>query len=331
MIPDTLVGLGSAGAIVGAAGLALAWLLTPASRGHHDHQAGSPPLVTPHAPVVQAAPAMNLEVGLALLAGAPHARARVEAVLWGDEVFEALLAQPDLAPPAAFSTSVGGKVWTLGNQAGLHPCHEGDPWPLLVAVGDSVAVRCYLNLGALGLVAISGPAAASLADRIATQLAERDSVDELDLVVAGAKPEAWAPSISTVGTWAEGLAALSDPVEGTRLRVLVCLDPLSADDADRLRKSLERQGGLDAAVVVGDVGTRGWPVYADVHELVLERLDMSLSPIPEEREATSIEPVDQAPPATPVSSRQSATGVAGDMDRLCGCWGRSRSKGPSSP
>ncbi len=310
MIPDTLVGLGSAGAVIGAAGLALAWLLAPASRSHRDHQERSPSHVTP-VPPVEAAPVMDLELSLALLGGAPGARTRVEAVLRGDEVFEALLAQPDLGPPAGFTASAGGKVWSLENQAGLRLSPEGARWPLLVAVGDSDAGRCHLNLGALGLVVISGPAATSLAGNIATQLAGRANPGELDLVVAGAKPGSFAPPTSTVGTWSEGLAALSDPIEGTtRLRVLVCLDPLCADEAHRLTDSLERQGGLDAAVVVGDVGPQYWPLHAEVEQLVLERLALSLSPLPDEGEASPSATADEVAPAASVSSRQRATGVA---------------------
>ncbi len=316
MILDTLVGLGSAGTVIGAAGLALAWLLAPASPGRRDHQEGCPSAVTSGTPVVEAATAMDLELGLALLGSAPGAQARVEAVLWGDEVFEVLLGPPDLDPPAGFTASVGGKVWTLDNPALLRPSPEGARWPLLVAVGDSEAGRCHLNLGALGLVVISGPAAASLGAHIATQLAGRANLGELDLVVVSAKPEASAPSISTVGTWAEGLAALSDPVEGTRLRVLVCLDPLSADDADRLTESLERQGGLDAAVVVGDVGARSWPLRAEVEQLVLERLALWLSPLPEDRDASAIEPADEAPPPAPASTRRGTVDLAGDNGLL---------------
>lgn len=304
MIPETLVGLGPAAAIVGAAGLVLAWVLQPPPRRSTGDKVPSPSPATA-APPAEAA--SSLDLGLALLASAPGARARVEAVLCGDEVFEALLAVPDLGPPGGFAATAEGKVWALAGTALLAPVDGAVRWPLLVAVGDTDAGRCHLNLQALGLVAISGPDAESLAARMASQLAERASRGEVELVVAGHPSVVLAASIPTFASCAEGLAALSNAGEGSEPRVLIGLTPPSGDDLDRLVDDIDRPGGLDGAVVVGDAGQRGWPLCAEVGQLVLERLALSLSPLPHDQQTL---PADRRAPVTPAPSRSSIANAA---------------------
>ncbi len=244
-----------------------------------------------------------MDLGLAHLASAPHTPGSVEAVLSGDEVFEALLAEPDLGPPAGFVAMAEGKVWSLEDPSLASPLGEEAGWPLLVAVGETDAGRCHLNLGALALVAIAGPEAGSLVAQIADQLAQRARGGKIDLVVVGAEPGVAGPSLRRVETCAEGLAGLSGSGEDVPPRVLVCFIPLSGEEQGRLVDSLEQPHGLDAAVVLGDVGGRGWPVRAEVGQVVLERVALSLSPLAREREVLSPVPTEQQPPATPVPCR----------------------------
>lgn len=297
MIPESLASLGTV-ALVVAAGLALAWVLQPPPRRPvADNEYNPAPTEPP--PEINSRP---MGLGLADLAAAPEARAKVEVVLRGDGVFEALLSRPDLHTPAGFVATAEGRVWTLEPNSPLAPLDDEVDWPLLVAVGDTDAGRCHLNLQALGLVAISGPQTQSLATRIAGQLVERASRDEVELVLVGGGDGTVVGSSATVEDCGEALDTISAG-EGGPLRVLFCCTQPRAEELGRLLESLDGPGGLDAAVVVGDAGPRGWPLRAEDGQLVLVRLALSLIPLPNDRQSSPPPVPDAPPPAAPAPAR----------------------------
>ncbi len=220
-----------------------------------------------------------MRLAMAQLASAANARDQVEAVLCGDSIFEALVAVANHQPPAGFTATAEGKVWTISDQAALAPLDEEHGWPLLVAVGDTEAGRCHLNLGALRLLSIGGPEGQSLAARIVSQLAERGASGDIELVVVGASAN---NEQVTVGGCAQALDAIQGSGEDGSPVVMVSLATPSADELARVVASLDQPGGLQAAVILGDGGPRGWPVRAEADEVVLERLGLVLSPLPDD-------------------------------------------------
>ncbi len=243
-------------------------------------------------------------MGLALahLASAADARNHVEAVLCGDSIFEALVAA-NHQPPAGFTATAEGKVWTISDQAALAPLDEEPEWPLLVAVGDTEAGRCHLNLGALRLLSIGGPEGQSLVARIASQLGQRAARGDIELVVVGACPN----NAVTVGGCAQALDAIQGSAEDGSPVVMVNRATPSADELARVVASLDQPGGLQAAVILGDGGPRGWPVRAEAAEVVLERLGLVLSPLPDDSKSSMSAAPGAPAQGPPKPSRPSAS------------------------
>ena len=104
--------------------------------------------------------------------------------------FEVLLDQPDADPPAGWTTTDDGTVWTLTGPPILDDLHD-DPLavaPLIVTVGQPEAdAHLYLDLEASGLLALAGDpqVATNLARSIVTELALTPLADTLRVITVG--------------------------------------------------------------------------------------------------------------------------------------------------